>query len=189
MRILIDGGRVNGFRLREPLPGTTLTVAAFGPQAAAAAAAADRMVLNMVTAPTAARLAAHASRRRRCGWRRQSTRPTRSGDGCRVATSGTCPAPGYGEMFAEAGFGDLVEFARSRPHPKDLAARIPDDLVDAVALVGDETTVRRRIDEYAAAGITEIGRRRAVVGATERTPDARGARPGLIGDEVAGPLG
>ena len=70
---------------------------------------------------------------------------------------GYLPAPGYGEMFAEAGFGDLVEFARSRPHPKELAARIPDELLDAVALIGDETTVRRRIDEYAAAGIAEIG--------------------------------
>src|SRR4029453_5410798 len=31
VRALIDGGRVNGFRLRAPLPDTSLTVAAFGP--------------------------------------------------------------------------------------------------------------------------------------------------------------
>ncbi len=157
VRTLIDGGRVNGFRLREPLPGTTLTVAAFGPRAAAAAAAhADRMVLNMVTVATAARLAAlHAET---AVWLAAALDPT---DEERHWLSrgyvGYLPAPGYGEMFAEAGFGDLVEFARTRPHPKELAARIPDDLVDAVALIGDETTVRRRIDEYAAAGITEIG--------------------------------
>ena len=60
-------------------------------------------------------------------------------------------------MFEEAGFGELVAFARTRPHPKELAARIPIDVLDAVALVGDEATVRRRIDEYAAAGVTEIG--------------------------------
>jgi probable F420-dependent oxidoreductase len=156
VRTLIDGGRVNGFRLREPLPGTTLTVAAFGPNAVAAAARADRMVLNMVTAPAAARLAAlHPDT---AVWLAAAVDPT---DAERRWLSrgyvGYLPAPGYGEMFAEAGFGDLVEFARSRPHPKELAARIPDDLVDSVALIGDETTVRRRIDEYAAAGITEIG--------------------------------
>ena len=156
VRTLIDGGRVNGFRLREPLPGTTLTVAAFGPRAAAAAADADRMVLNMVTAATATRLAAlHPAT---AVWLAAAIDPT---DEERRWLSrgyvGYLPAPGYGEMFTDAGFGDLVEFARSRPHPKELAARIPDDLVDAVALIGDETTVRRRIDEYAAAGITEIG--------------------------------
>jgi len=66
-------------------------------------------------------------------------------------------APGYGEMFADAGFGDLVDFARTRPHPREFAARLPDELLDEVALVGDESTVRARIDAYAAAGITEIG--------------------------------
>lgn len=156
VRTLIDGGRVNGFRLREPLAGTTLTVAAFGPKAAAVAADADRMVLNMVTTATAARLAAlHPTT---AVWLAAAIDPT---DKERRWLSrgyvGYLPAPGYGEMFAEAGFGDLVEFARSRPHPKELAARIPDDLVDAVALIGDEATIRRRIDEYAAAGITEIG--------------------------------
>jgi probable F420-dependent oxidoreductase len=156
VRILIDGGRVNGFRLREPLPEATLTVAAFGPRAAAAAASADRMVLNMVTTATATRLAAlHPNT---AVWLAAAVDPT---DPERQWLSngyvGYLPAPGYGEMFAEAGFGDLVEFARSRPHPKELAARIPDDLVESVALIGDETTVRRRIDEYGAAGITEIG--------------------------------
>ncbi len=156
VRALIDGERVNGFRLREPLPDTTLTVAAFGPQAVAAAAIADRMVLNMVTAATAARLA--AMHPETAVWLAAAIDPT---DDERRWLSrgyvGYLPAPGYGEMFTEAGFGDLVDFARTRPHPKELAARIPDDLVDAVALIGDERAVRRRIDEYAAAGITEIG--------------------------------
>jgi probable F420-dependent oxidoreductase len=156
VRILIDGGRINGFRLREPMPGTTLTVAAFGPKAVAAAAAADRMVLNMVTAAAAERLAAQHPET--AVWLAAAIDPT---DEERRWLSrgyvGYLPAPGYGEMFAEAGFGDLVDFARSRPHPKQLAARITDDLVDAVALIGDESTVRRRIDEYAAAGVTEIG--------------------------------
>ena len=61
-------------------------------------------------------------------------------------------------MFAEAGFGELVEFARTattpqgagRPHPRRRCST-------PSPLVGDEATVRGRIDEYAAAGITEIG--------------------------------
>jgi len=156
VRNLIDGDRVNGFRLREPLPGTTLTVAAFGPRAAAAATGADRMVLNMVTAPTASRLAAlHPET---AVWLAAAVDPTEEERRwLSRGYVGYLPAPGYGEMFAEAGFGDLVDFARSRPHPKELAARIPDDLLDAVALIGSETKVRRRIDEYAEAGITEIG--------------------------------
>ena len=54
---LLDGGRVNGFRLSQPpAPRPTITVAAFGPRAVAAAHGADRMVLNMVTVETAGRL-------------------------------------------------------------------------------------------------------------------------------------
>src|SRR5256885_324406 len=37
-------------------------------------------------------------------------------------------APGYGEMFAEAGFGELVRFARTGPHPGELLAAIPAEL-------------------------------------------------------------
>ena len=66
-------------------------------------------------------------------------------------------AAGYSTMFEQAGFGDLVAFARTRPHPKELAARIPDDLLDSVALAGSEADVRARIADYEAAGITEIG--------------------------------
>jgi alkanesulfonate monooxygenase SsuD/methylene tetrahydromethanopterin reductase-like flavin-dependent oxidoreductase (luciferase family) len=60
-------------------------------------------------------------------------------------------------MFTAAGFGDVVELARGRPHPRDLAARLPADLLDAVALAGPEGDVRARIDAYAAAGVAEIG--------------------------------
>jgi alkanesulfonate monooxygenase SsuD/methylene tetrahydromethanopterin reductase-like flavin-dependent oxidoreductase (luciferase family) len=65
-------------------------------------------------------------------------------------------APGYGEMFAEAGFGDVVRFARTGPHPGELLAAIPPEIVGHVSLVGDVASVLRRLGEYAAAGVDEI---------------------------------
>jgi len=153
---LLDGGRVNGFRLSEPpSPRPSITVAAFGDRAVDAARGADRMVLNMVTAATAGRLAARHPNT--AVWLCAAIDPT---DEERAWLSrgfvGYLAAPGYGEMFAEAGYGELVEFARTRPGPKEVFARMPPDLIDQVALVGTESEVRRRIAEYEAAGITEI---------------------------------
>lgn len=156
LRALLAGERVDGFRLREPPADATVTVAAFGPKAVEAAQHADRMVLNMVTTATAARLAPH--HRNTAVWLAAAVDPTvDERRWLSLGFVGYLAAPGYGEMFAEAGFGDLVAFARTRPHPKELAARLPDELLDAVALVGDEATVRERIDAYARAGVTEIG--------------------------------
>jgi probable F420-dependent oxidoreductase len=153
---LLDGERVNGFRLSHPpAPRPSITVAAFGPKAVATARAADRMVLNMVTTEAAARLAPQHPNT--AVWLCAAVDPS---DEERAWLSrgfvGYLAAPGYAEMFVEAGCGELVDFARTRPSPKELFARVPDDLIDRVALVGDEATVRRRIDEYAAAGIAEI---------------------------------
>lgn len=156
VRSLFEGDRHHGFRLRQPPSGSTVTVAAFGPRAVAAAQSADRMVLNMVTVEAAAQLAPQHSNT--AVWLAAAIDPTP--DERRwlaLGFVGYLAAPGYGEMFAAAGFADVVEFARTRPHPKELAARLPDDLLDAVALVGDEATVRARIAAYAAAGIDEIG--------------------------------
>lgn len=157
LRALFAGDRVNGFRLTEPPePQPSITVAAFGPRAVAAAAVADRMVLNMVTVDTAARLAAQHPNT--AVWLAAAVDPTPE-ERLWLARGfvGYLAAPGYGEMFTEAGFGDLVEFARSGASPKDLYARMPPELLDAVALVGDETTIRGRIEEYRQAGIREIG--------------------------------
>jgi probable F420-dependent oxidoreductase len=156
VRSLLDGQRVDGFRLREPPEGATLTVAAFGPRAVAAAQAADRMVLNMVTVAAAADLAPRHPNT--AVWLAAAVDPTpEERRWLALGFVGYLAAPGYGEMFSAAGFADLVEFARTSPHPKEIAARLPDQLLDAVALVGDHATVQRRIDEYAAAGVAEIG--------------------------------
>ena len=69
---------------------------------------------------------------------------------------GYLAAPGYAEMFIEAGFSDLVRLARSRPHPGELLAAMPDELVAAVGLVGTETAIASRLEQYRAAGADEI---------------------------------
>jgi probable F420-dependent oxidoreductase len=153
---LLGGERVNGFRLSQP-PATrpSITVAAFGPRAVAAAATADRMVLNMVTVETAARLAAQHSNT--AVWLCAAIDPSEE-ERAWLARGfvGYLAAPGYGEMFIEAGYGELVDFARTKPGPKEVYARMPADLIDQVALVGSEQHVRDRIVEYEAAGVTEV---------------------------------
>jgi hypothetical protein len=91
----------------------------------------------------------------------------RRADRVRRAVVGYLPAPGYGEMFAEAGFADVVEFARTGPHPRDLLAAVPDELVAAVALLGDPHEVTTRLSDYAAAGVDEIA---VVPVSTDRDP-------------------
>ena len=153
---LLDGERVNGFRLSQPPERRpSITVAAFGPRAVEAAAEADRMVLNMVTVDTAGRLATqHANT---AVWLCAAIDPS---DEERAWLSrgfvGYLAAPGYAEMFIEAGYGELVEFAQSRPGPKEVYTRMPGDLIDQVALVGTESHVRARIAAYEAAGVAEI---------------------------------
>jgi len=153
---LLDGERVNGFRLSQPPTfRPSITVAAFGRRAVAAAAAADRMVLNMVTVETAGRLAAQHPNT--AVWLCAAIDPSEQ-ERAWLARGfvGYLAAPGYSEMFGEAGFGDLVEFARTEPGPKEVYARMPADLIDQVALVGSEQHVRERIEDYSQAGITEV---------------------------------
>ncbi|HTS98688.1 MAG TPA: hypothetical protein VMI33_18925 [Streptosporangiaceae bacterium] len=59
-------------------------------------------------------------------------------------------------MFAEAGFGEVVRFARTGPHPGELLAAIPAEAVGHVSLTGDERAVRARLAEYADAGVDEV---------------------------------
>lgn len=153
---LLGGGRVNGYRLpAPPSPPPSITVAAFGPRAVAAAQAADRMVLNMVTVDAAAQLAPRHPNT--AVWLCAAIDPS-DAERAWLARGfvGYLAAPGYGEMFIDAGFGELVEFARTRPGPKEVFARMPADLIDRVALVGSESHVRARMAEYGAAGVREI---------------------------------
>ncbi len=156
-----------GYRLRLDAVNSPLTIAAFGPAAVRVAACrADRMLLNMVTPHSLARLRAEL-----VAAAAEAGRPvpglavwlTCAVDPEPVAVQqllqaivGYLAAPGYAEMISEAGFAELVAFARTRPHPRELLAAMPPELVGAIGLVGEEAAIAERLEEYRAAGADEI---------------------------------
>ncbi|MDX3189927.1 LLM class F420-dependent oxidoreductase [Streptomyces sp. MN03-5084-2B] len=162
-----------GYRLRLPAPKSPLTIAAFGPRALDVAARhADRMVVNLVSPAAAATLVRGlreaASRLGRtpppvAAWVVGAADPGPAElEQLRRGVVGYLAAPGYADMFRAAGFGDLVDFARARPHPRELLAAVPAEAIAAVGLVGSRDEIAAKIGEYAAAGIDEL----AIVPAT-----------------------
>lgn len=159
--------RCSGYRLRLDPVATPITIAAFTPAAVRAAARrADRMLLNMVTPEGLAALrrqlveAAQAAGRPAPAvavWLPCAVDPAAETlHQLKRGIVGYLAAPGYGEMMAAAGFADLVDYARTRPHPKQLLEAMPDKLIASLGLLGDEQAVRERIAAYAAAGADEI---------------------------------
>jgi probable F420-dependent oxidoreductase len=64
--------------------------------------------------------------------------------------------PRYNRLLAEAGFGDAVrdiKEAFDRGGRDAAATKVPDELIDAVALAGTPETCRERIDAYRRAGL------------------------------------
>jgi probable F420-dependent oxidoreductase len=64
--------------------------------------------------------------------------------------------PRYNRLLAEAGFGDAVreiKQAFDRGGRDGAAAKVPDELIDAVALAGTPETCREHIDAYRRAGL------------------------------------
>jgi alkanesulfonate monooxygenase SsuD/methylene tetrahydromethanopterin reductase-like flavin-dependent oxidoreductase (luciferase family) len=231
VRTLLDGGkadvageviRTRGFRLRTKAPSSPLTIAAFGRGAVKVAARhADRMVINLVTPKSAARLVEMLHEECRAAgrpvppvaaWVAAVVGPAvlgpplagppvagspvagspvagspvagspglgQAGPGVEQLRRGLVAymsAPGYGEMFAEAGFADVVRFARTGPHPGELLAAIPPEIVGHVSLVGDEADARARMAEYADAGVDEIA---LVPGSSDADPAGVGTLTAL----------
>jgi probable F420-dependent oxidoreductase len=176
VRGLLNGDKVNfegelasckGYRLRLDAPTSSLTLAAFGPVAIKAAARhSDRMLLNMVTPNSLARLREQlVDAAKKAGkptpklavWLTCAVDPQRETiDQLLHAIVGYLAAPGYAEMISEAGFAELVEYARTRPHPKELLAAMPDELISTIGLAGSEADIDRRLEEYRAAGADEV---------------------------------
>ncbi|MEH6568114.1 MAG: LLM class F420-dependent oxidoreductase [Halioglobus sp.] len=168
-KVAIEGkmASCNGYRLRLDAPATPVTIAAFGPAAVRAAARhADRMLLNMVTPQSLARLrqqmetaAQNAGKKppKLAVWLTCAVDPQQQAlDQLMRAVVGYLAAPGYSDMISEAGFSKLVEFARSRPHPKELLGAIPPTLMSAIGLVGTKAEISSRLKEYEAAGADEV---------------------------------
>jgi len=162
-----DQVRTTGFRLRVAPPNATITLAAFGPRTVRLAGEiADRMVLNLVTVDQVARLrAALAEAAAAAGrstppiacWIATAVDPSPSAlDQLRRALVAYAGAPGYGEMFTDAGFGHVVTLARSGAHPREVLAAVPVELVEAIGAVGSAATVAQRLDEFHAAGVDDL---------------------------------
>jgi probable F420-dependent oxidoreductase len=157
----------NGYRLRLDAAPGPLTIAAFGPAAVRVAGRqADRMLLNMVTPQSLARLrkqvdeeALKAGRAppQLAVWLTCAVDPqTQAIEQILRALVAYLAAPGYAEMISEAGFADLVALARNRSHPRELLAAMPQELVSAIGLVGSEASIHARLDTYRHAGADEI---------------------------------
>jgi len=176
LRTLLDGEKADfqgalasckGYRLRLDGPATAITIAAFAPAAIRAAARrADRMLLNMVTPATLGALREQLAEAAAAGgkpvprlavWLPGAVDPARESiDQLKRGIVGYLAAPGYGEMMMAAGFPDLVEFARTRPHPGELLAAMPDELIAAIGLLGSESEIAAKVVEYEAAGADEV---------------------------------
>ncbi len=172
--------RTRGFRLKQPQPDATISLAAFGPSMTrVAAAGADQVVLNLVTPERVAQTHAivHAEARARdkpppeiAVWLTVALDPgaaTLTQMAAQIAVY--LRPPGYGEMFTELGFGALVERARAGARRGELAAEIPHELLRQVCAIGSESEIQARLASYRAAGATRIG----VVPATAEDPAGR----------------
>jgi probable F420-dependent oxidoreductase len=202
LRTLLDGERIDvsgthvrcrGFKLRRPQPDASITVAAFGPQMTRVGARfADEIVLNLVTpehvAATRARIDAEAAAAGRSAPGLAVWVPAALDPGERAMAqlasqlSVYVGAPGYGELFAELGFGDLVDRARAGTPRAALAEAVPSELVAQIGALGDPGEILARVAAYHAAGADHVaivpstaedpagGRLLEIVGQLEATP-------------------
>lgn len=187
LRPVLRGERANyegelvsahGFRLRQPLPEARIWAAAFGPAMTRAAAVhGDGVLLNLVPperVQIVSRAVAEAAGRAGRNppplavWVPAAIDP---GDAARAQLAGQLAVylapPGYGEMFSELGFGELVERARSGARRSELAAAIPMELLEQVGALGTADQIARRIVDYRQAGADVVG----VVPSTAEDPD------------------
>jgi probable F420-dependent oxidoreductase len=169
--------RAHGFRLSQPQREAKITLAAFGPSMTRmAAATADEIVLNLVTPERVARVReivdAEARARDRTPpeiavWVTVSLDPgTASLAQMAAQIAVYLRAPGYREMFAELGFGSLVDRARAGAKRSELAEEITIELLGQVCAVGSAGEVGARLASYIEAGAARIG----IVPATAEDP-------------------
>jgi len=186
LRALLDGERLDvdgtavrshGFKLRRPQPEASITVAAFGPQMTRVAARfADELVLNLVTpdhvARTRAQLDHVAGSVGRPAPRLAVWVPAALDPGERAFAQLArqlavyLAAPGYGELFAGLGFGDLVQRARAGSPRAELADAVPPELLEQIGALGSTRQLAARIAAYHEAGADHV----AIVPSTAEDP-------------------
>jgi probable F420-dependent oxidoreductase len=169
-----------GFRLAADAPHSTLTVAAFAPRMVRLAAqVADRVVVNLVTPAQVSRIRrevdaaaqeVHRPAPPLAVWVPVALDPDEAAF-TQLARQLVVylAAPGYRDMFVEAGFGETVRLARSGVHPREVLAAIPRELISAIAAVGDDEAVLATLESYRRAGADEV----AIVPVTAHDPGAR----------------
>jgi probable F420-dependent oxidoreductase len=174
--------RSHGFRLRHPLPHTGIGVGAFGPiMTKLAARLADEVVLNLASPQRVSQVReqidAHAAAAGRTSphltvWVPVAVQP---GEAALRQLANQLAIylapPGYGEMFCELGFAELVERARSGARRSELAAAIPLELAKQLAAVGTPEQVAARLRAYRQAGADTV----AVIPVTAEDPAGRAA--------------
>ncbi|MGW6928797.1 LLM class F420-dependent oxidoreductase [Lentzea sp. NPDC054927] len=176
-RAILNGNRVAGFRLQQPVPGTPISVAAFGPaMTRVAVEEGDEVVLNLVSADHVARVCAGFSGSADVPpppvavWIPAALDPGEATlRQLRSQLAVYLAPPGYGEMFTALGHGELVARARAGASRAELAQDIPVSLISAVGAVGSADDVVRRVDSYFEAGASHVG----LVPATAEDPAGR----------------
>jgi alkanesulfonate monooxygenase SsuD/methylene tetrahydromethanopterin reductase-like flavin-dependent oxidoreductase (luciferase family) len=146
-----------------------------------AAELADEVVLNLATPQRVAEIReqidAHAAAAGRepphlTVWVTVAVEP---GDAARRQIANQLSAylapPGYGEMFGDLGFADLVTRARAGARRAELAAAIPPAVLAQLGAVGSPEQVTARLRDYLEAGADTVG----IVPSTADDPDGRAA--------------
>jgi probable F420-dependent oxidoreductase len=180
--------RTHGFRLRRPLPDARICVAAFGPAMTRVAARyADEIVVNLiplqrvraVRATVAAEAAATGRTRPSLAvWLPAALDPgTEARAQLAAQLSVYLAPPGYGEMFSEFGFEELVHRARSGAPRSDLSRSIPDELLEQVCALGSHDELAGRISAYFDAGADVVG----VIPSTAEDPAGRAVLTAISG--------
>ncbi len=141
-----------GFRMALGPQPAHLTVAAAGARMMkAAAAAADRIVLNLVPVEEVERAA--ATGKPVAVWLATAVDPAPAGLAqLRRQLALYLAAPGYSQVLARAGFAAPVEAARQGVAGGALAEMLSIDLINRIAAVGDAEYVAGRVESYQRAG-------------------------------------
>jgi probable F420-dependent oxidoreductase len=169
--------RSSGFRLRKPMLDSRIAVGAFGPAMTRVAAMhADEVVLNLVPPARVAEVKAFidaeavAAGRIPPGltvWVPVAVNPGEAALGQLAAQLAVYLAPpGYGEMFSELGFLDLVQRASGGAKRTELAAAVPVELLDQVCALGSQAGIAERLQAYHDAGADTV----AIVPSTAEDP-------------------